>query len=48
MNDLDREILLEERNKKRELVMEKYELLKKARAQQKSKDLVIINNLLIL
>ncbi len=28
MNDLDREMLFDERNKKRELLMEKYEMLK--------------------
>jgi tmRNA-binding protein len=41
MNDLEREILYDERNKKRKLLLEKYELLKMTRAQQQNKDLVI-------
>ena len=46
MTDLEREILLDDRNKKRQLLMEKYELIKQARELQKNKDLV--NQFLIL
>jgi hypothetical protein len=47
MNDLEREMLYDERNKKRKLLLEKYELLKITRAQQQNKDLVIIFSLFI-
>jgi hypothetical protein len=48
MNDLEREMLYDERNKKRKLLLEKYELLKITRAQQQNKDLVIRFSLFIL
>jgi tmRNA-binding protein len=48
MNDLEREMLYDERNKKRKLLLEKYELLKITRAQQQNKDLVFRFGLFIL